>query len=178
MTDRVVSLAVSLHHSQSIQPKLSIDNRPVVSKMMTMVSPFFFSDTRESNKLFFQLLRYLRPEYAVYHVRAVNLVWQLENANTQPHVEAVLSQSLASPQSRNNHGSYEAFGVLWRLTGGFAHSMVTLPGLTYGSDDNLLPGFRFKVPMMITLDTLKSDDTVIRRIGETWMRCSLKSYLR
>lgn len=56
--------------------------------------------------------------------------------------------------------------------------MVTLLGLTYGSDDNLLPGFRFKVPMMITLDTLKSDDTVIRRIGETWMRCSLKSYLR
>jgi len=32
--------------------------------------------------------------------------------------------------------------------------------------------------MMITLDTLKSDDTVIKRIGETWMRCSLKSYLR
>ncbi|KAF9786711.1 Dopey, N-terminal-domain-containing protein [Thelephora terrestris] len=143
MVDRVISLAVSLHHSQSIQPKLSIDNRPTISKMIAM------------------LLRYLRPEYAVYHVRAVNLVWQLENANPQPHVEAVLSQSLASPQSRNNQGVYEAFGVLWRLT-----------------DDNLLPGFRFKIPMMITLDTLKSDDTVIRRIGETWMRCSLKSYLR
>lgn len=71
---------------------------------------------------FFQLLRYLRPECAVYHVRAVNLVWQLENANPQPHVEAVLSQSLALPHSCNNHGAYEAFGVLWRLTSGFHHT--------------------------------------------------------
>lgn len=45
-------------------------------------------------------------------------------------------------------------------------------------EDNLLPGFRFKVPMMIVLDTLKSDDPSLRRVGETWMRCSLKSYLR
>jgi hypothetical protein len=45
-------------------------------------------------------------------------------------------------------------------------------------EDNLLPGFRFKVPMMIVLDTLKNDDPYLRRIGETWMRCSLKSYLR
>ena len=31
---------------------------------------------------------------------------------------------------------------------------------------------------MIILDTLKSDDPALRRIGETWMRCSLRSYLR
>jgi len=79
---------------------------------------------------FFQLLRYLRPEYAVYHVRGVNLVWQLENAGPRSHVEAVLSQSLASPQSRNNHGAYEAFGVLWRLTGRFAHMGATFFELT------------------------------------------------
>jgi hypothetical protein len=46
------------------------------------------------------------------------------------------------------------------------------------SEDNLLPGFRFKVPMMIVLGTLQSDDPSLRRIGETWMRCSLKSYTR
>lgn len=45
-------------------------------------------------------------------------------------------------------------------------------------DDAMLPGFRLKVPMMIVLDSLKSDDPQIRRIAETWMRCSLKSYLR
>lgn len=31
---------------------------------------------------------------------------------------------------------------------------------------------------MIILDSLKSDDPGLRRIGETWMRCSLRSYLR
>jgi len=77
---------------------------------------------------FFQLLRYLGPECAVYHVRAVNLVWQLENANPQPHVEAVLSQNLVSPQSRDNHRAYEAFGVLWRLTGGFSRARVAFLG--------------------------------------------------
>jgi hypothetical protein len=50
--------------------------------------------------------------------------------------------------------------------------------LTEVTEDNLLPGFRFKVPMMIVLDTLKNEDPCLRRIGETWMRCSLKSYLR
>jgi hypothetical protein len=45
-------------------------------------------------------------------------------------------------------------------------------------EDNLLPGFKFKVPLMIVLHTLKSDDPSMKRIGETWMRCSLRSYLR
>ena len=32
--------------------------------------------------------------------------------------------------------------------------------------------------MLLVLDTLKSDDPSLHRIGETWMRCSLRSYLR
>ena len=31
---------------------------------------------------------------------------------------------------------------------------------------------------MIILDTLKNDDPNVRRVGESWMRCSLKTYLR
>jgi len=41
MVDRMISLAVSLHHSQSIQPKLAIDSRVTISKMMTTVGPSF-----------------------------------------------------------------------------------------------------------------------------------------
>lgn len=48
----------------------------------------------------------------------------------------------------------------------------------YSLDDAMAPGFRLKIPMMIVLDTLRSDDPNLRRVGETWMRCSLKSYLR
>lgn len=55
---------------------------------------------------------------------------------------------------------------------------ISIFSLNSSAEDNLLPGFRFKIPMMIVLDTLKNDDPSLRRIGETWMRCSLKSYLR
>jgi hypothetical protein len=32
--------------------------------------------------------------------------------------------------------------------------------------------------MMIVLDSLKNDNPSLRRVSETWMRCSLKSYMR
>jgi len=69
-----------------------------------------------------QLLRYLGPEYAAYHARAVNLIWSLETSAGQSHVETILAQSMTSPSpdSRNMAEPYEAFGVLWRLTGKFA----------------------------------------------------------
>ncbi|KAK0500731.1 Dopey, N-terminal-domain-containing protein [Armillaria luteobubalina] len=143
IVDRTVSLVVALHHASGMEPKVHINERPTMYKMVT------------------KLLRYLRSDCAPYHVRAVNLIWALEAATKRPHVESILAQTMNSPESRNVQESYEAFGVLWRLT-----------------EDNLLPGFRFKVPMMIVLDTLKNDDPSLRRIGETWMRCSLKSYLR
>ncbi|GJE86225.1 Dopey, N-terminal-domain-containing protein [Phanerochaete sordida] len=107
------------------------------------------------------LLRYLGPAWSSYHQRAVNLIWALENAAGSQQIVAIISQSLTSQDSLEVREACEAFGVLWRLT-----------------DDNAALGFRLKVPMMIVLDTLKSDDPNLRRIGETWMRCSLKSYLR
>ncbi|KAG6879371.1 hypothetical protein C0992_003191 [Termitomyces sp. T32_za158] len=141
--DRSVSLIVALHQNINLVPRPFIDNRPT---MFTLVT---------------KLLKYLCANLAMYHVRAVNLIWSLEAATSRSHVESIVAQTMTSPESRNISESYEVFGVLWRLT-----------------EDNLLPGFRFKVPMMIVLETLKSDDPNLRRIGETWMRCSLRSYLR
>jgi len=59
-----------------------------------------------------------------------------------------------------------------------SHVTVLVQLLTYRLEDSNLPGFSLKVPLMITLETLKNDDPTLRRIGETWMRCSLRSYLR
>ncbi|KAJ8084790.1 hypothetical protein PM082_003567 [Marasmius tenuissimus] len=143
VVDRVVSLIVALHQTKGVEPNFSIDDRTTMSKMVT------------------RLMRYMRPNHAAYHMRAVNLIWSLEASTVRPHVESILAQSLASPESRNVQEAYESFGVLWRLT-----------------EDSLSPGFKFKVPMMIVLDTLKSEDPSLRRIGETWMRCNLKSYTR
>lgn len=41
----------------------------------------------------------------------------LESATTHHHVESIVAQSLTTPKSRGVHEAYEAFGVLWRLTG-------------------------------------------------------------
>ncbi|CDO73123.1 hypothetical protein BN946_scf185007.g177 [Trametes cinnabarina] len=140
--DRFIAAATKIHHKKRLQPGLDLDKR-------TSVVPL----TRV-------LLRYLRPSYSAYHMRAVNLVWSLQKLSKH-HVEAVISGSLASRQPADFQRACEAFGVLWRLC-----------------EDSLLPGVHFKIPMMSVLETLRSDDPRLRRIGETWMRCSLKSYLR
>ncbi|TFK70447.1 hypothetical protein BDN72DRAFT_887964 [Pluteus cervinus] len=141
--DRTIGLAVALHRSEFLQPRLQLDDKTTISKTVK------------------KLLKYLDPQWAPYHAQAVNLIWALDSVTRHSHVESVLAQTLASPGLDATHVAFEAFGVLWRL-----------------SEDNLLPGFRFKVPMMTVLDTLRSDDPYIRRTGETWMRCSLKAYSR
>ncbi|KAG5220330.1 Dopey, N-terminal-domain-containing protein [Salix suchowensis] len=143
VVDRVASLAVALHQMKGIEPRLSLDHRATMSKMVT------------------KLLRYLGPTYTAYHARAVSLLWALEASTTRSHVEAIIAQTMATTNPSDLQEAYDAFGVLWRLT-----------------EDHLLPGFKFKVPMMIVLDGLRNDDPNVRRIGETWMRCSLKSYQR
>ncbi|KAI6136235.1 Dopey, N-terminal-domain-containing protein [Pisolithus sp. B1] len=108
-----------------------------------------------------RLFRFLRHECAIYHVRAADLVWTLESSTGHHYVESIIAQSLNSPNLYNLEEAFEAFGVLWRLT-----------------EDEVSPGFRLKVPMMIVLDTLRHEQPSIRRAGETWMRCSLRSYAR
>ncbi|KIY73422.1 hypothetical protein CYLTODRAFT_365976 [Cylindrobasidium torrendii FP15055 ss-10] len=107
-----------------------------------------------------KLIRYLRADSSPYHGRAVTLIWNLEEVSKKPHVESILAETMTA-NITDVAESYEMFGVLWRLT-----------------DDQLLPGFKFKVPLMIVLDALKSEEPSLKRVGETWMRCSLKSYLR
>ncbi|EEB87119.1 hypothetical protein MPER_15660, partial [Moniliophthora perniciosa FA553] len=146
-------------------------NCTVVDRIVSLVvalyqtkglEPNFSIDNRATmSNMATRLLTYLRPHCAAYHARAVNLIWSLEAATDRPHVESILAQTMASSESRKVQEAYEAFGVFWRLT-----------------EDNLAPGFRFKVPMMIVLDALKNDDPSLRRVGETWMRCNLKSYIR
>ncbi len=68
-------------------------------------------------KMVDKLLHYLQPMSAVYHMRAVSLIWSLQEVTTKPHVESIVAQTLNSPGFRNVSEAYEAFGVLWRLSG-------------------------------------------------------------
>ncbi|KAH9920216.1 Dopey, N-terminal-domain-containing protein [Epithele typhae] len=86
------------------------------------------------------------------------LLYYLRPSFTAYHVRAV---GLICTITGRLQDACEAFGVLWRLT-----------------EDSALPGVHLKVPMMSVLETLRSEDPKLRRIGETWVRCSLKSYLR
>lgn len=110
-------------------------------------------------------------------MRTVTLIWALENTAGSQQVVPIISQSLSSQNTLEVRENCEAFGVLWRLTGATKH-IYRMQSSHVWIDDNMLPGFRLKVPMMIVLDTLRSEDPNLRRIGETWMRCSLKSYIR
>ncbi|EJU02805.1 hypothetical protein DACRYDRAFT_94483 [Dacryopinax primogenitus] len=108
-----------------------------------------------------QLLHYLEVHRAPCHTRASELIWAVDSIAGHHHVEAVICQGLTAGTIEQRSEMYEAFGILWRLT-----------------DDSRMPGFRLKAPMLLVLDGLKSEDPHFRRIAETWMRCSLKSYHR
>ncbi|KAI0964349.1 hypothetical protein AcW1_001188 [Taiwanofungus camphoratus] len=141
--DNILTTILKLQQTSKLEPKLVITERSIMSAMITT------------------LLKYLRPPWAAYHMRAVTLIWSLDAISHHRYVESVISESMSSRDFEEVRVACEAFGVLWRLT-----------------DDSVAPGSRLRVPMMFMLDTLKSGDPGLHRIGETWMRCSLKSYLR
>ncbi|BEI90230.1 uncharacterized protein CcaverHIS019_0303000 [Cutaneotrichosporon cavernicola] len=105
------------------------------------------------------LFRYLRPDAAAYHARAVELLWEFNQLAEVHTLESVIARRMSS-QTRKSE-AFEAFGVLWRQ-----------------SDDSMLPGEIFHVPMFMILDGLKGDDPQVLRAAETWMRCNLRSYFR
>ena len=97
--DRVVTLVTALHRTEYVQPSLTIQDRGTIQTMVT------------------KLLGYLRADLVPYHARAVTLICGIETSTKMRHVESVIAQTMTSPDSRNVAEAYEAFGVLWRLTG-------------------------------------------------------------
>ena len=71
-----------------------------------------------------QLMGFLKPNQAPYHVRAVRLIWDLEHTTSHRHIESILSQALVSGAANKRYDSYNAFGVFWRLSGTNASSSL------------------------------------------------------
>ncbi|WVQ73679.1 hypothetical protein IAR50_003259 [Cryptococcus sp. DSM 104548] len=117
--------------------------------------------TSETNMFAFldSLFRYLRPSASLYHSRAVELLWDFNQLAEIHTLENVIARRMA--QKPFNSSAFEAFGIFWRLT-----------------DDSMLPGEIFNVPICAVLDSLKSTDPNIQRHAETWLRLNLRSYLR
>ena len=134
-----------------------------------------------------QLLSYLSTSRSAYHIRAVDLIYYIKSTTEYHYLESIISHSLTSSSSlsssvvSDSEAVFERFGVLWRLTGMY---LINWKNQIHGGlrlfvlDDKLQPGFIFKVPMLIVLETLRNSDPRMRRIGEGWMRSNLKSYIR
>ena len=116
VVDRVVSAMVKLQQTTQLEPRFSLNQRHVVTSLTNSVScstamlmPHAYEDD--------QILKYLRPQWASYHMRAVSLLWSLEVSASQPQIVSIISKALASQHIDAVRESCEAFGVLWRLTG-------------------------------------------------------------
>lgn len=107
------------------------------------------------------LFRFLRPDQTPHHARAVELLWDLNKLAEIHTLENVIAKQMANRLDKQSIEAMEAFGTLWRLT-----------------DDGILPGEIFYVPVLAVLDSLQSDKPNVQRSAETWMRCNLKSYFR
>ncbi|OCF39597.1 hypothetical protein I317_06612 [Kwoniella heveanensis CBS 569] len=105
------------------------------------------------------LFRYLRPDAAPYHARAVELLWDYNQLAEVHTLENVIARRMNAIPFSN--AAFDAFGIFWRLT-----------------DDSMLPGEIFNIPISIVIDALKNNDPDIQRQAETWMRCNLLSYFR
>ena len=126
---------------------------------------------------FLQIFRHFGPDRSPYYNRAVQLFWALHECAPSREVETLVSESMF-PSGMTAAHAVEAFGVLWRFSGTREAIAPTSHFLTPNADDATLPGFRLRIPLLAVLDTIKSDNPTARRVGETWMRSSLKSYVR
>ncbi|WWC68766.1 uncharacterized protein I206_102700 [Kwoniella pini CBS 10737] len=105
------------------------------------------------------LFRYLRPDASPYHIRAVELLWDYNQLAEVHTLEKVIARRLGHKPL--DSAAFDAFGILWRLT-----------------DDTMLPGEIFNLPIHLVLDALRSLDPDVQRQAETWMRLNLRSYFR
>ncbi|WVW80007.1 hypothetical protein I302_101980 [Kwoniella bestiolae CBS 10118] len=61
-----------------------------------------------------KLFRYLRPDAAQYHIRAVELLWEYNQMAELHTLENVIARRMTAVPL--NSAGFDAFGILWRLT--------------------------------------------------------------
>ncbi|KAJ9474697.1 Protein dopey [Pseudozyma hubeiensis] len=105
------------------------------------------------------LLRYLAPEMAPFHVRAVELLWATCKVTQRSRIETAVAQQLTRGDATARSAALTAFGTFWRLSEDV-------------STDEL------RTPLLIVLDKLQSQDAHDRQQAEIWLRANVRSYLK
>jgi len=92
VVDSAITLIVALHQCKFLEPAMDIDDRGTMYKMVH------------------KLLHYLQPMSAVYHMRAVSLIWSLQEVTTKPHVESIVAQTQSSVMFQRHMNPLAFFG--------------------------------------------------------------------
>ncbi|KAL0242321.1 hypothetical protein I308_105950 [Cryptococcus tetragattii IND107] len=129
------------------------------SRSDLMMSGIAVTSDKTMSAILDSLFRYLQPSASLYHSRAVELLWDYNQLAEIHTLENVIARRMT--KSPTVDSAFEAFGIFWRLT-----------------DDSMLPGEIFHVPICIVLESLKSTDPDVQRQAETWLRLNLRSYFR
>ncbi|KAI9258777.1 Dopey, N-terminal-domain-containing protein [Phascolomyces articulosus] len=105
---------------------------------------------------------FLSPAAPLLHMRTVQLIWLLTDASAPHQIETVISSYLITRDDNERLLNYEKFGILWEF-----------------SEDIVETATTFARPMFLILDLLQEGASPVdRRVGETWLRCHLRSYVR
>ncbi|CCO32758.1 Protein dopey-1 [Rhizoctonia solani AG-1 IB] len=78
VVDSVIGLVIRLCRSSIVMPALTVGKRPQIEVLINL------------------LLGYLRPKYTPYHVRAVQLLWELQAIVSHHEFESVIAKTLSS----------------------------------------------------------------------------------
>jgi hypothetical protein len=126
-------------------------------KRKRFVDISILKDASQIKKVMDKLWSFLSPSTQLLHMRTVELIWLVVHVSHPHQVETIVSNFLIHQE---NTESYEKFGIIWELSESIPEASLT-----------------FSRPMMLILDLL-SDCALKKRIGESWVRSYLKSYVR
>lgn len=97
VVEGLVDLLLKANRSKLFEPPIDVTTDSVMSVVLD------------------SLFRYLRADAALYHTRAVELIWELNLLAEVHTLESVIARRMNSPMHRQE--AFEAFGVLWRHSG-------------------------------------------------------------
>ncbi|CAO3668855.1 unnamed protein product [Rhizopus stolonifer] len=126
-------------------------------KQRRFVDVSILKDVTHVKKIMDKLWLFLSPSTQMLHMRTVELIWLVVHVSVPHQVETIISNFLIH---QDNTESYEKFGILWELSESIPEASLT-----------------FSRPMMIVLDLL-GDHALKKRVGESWVRSYLNSYVR
>ncbi|UZJ52849.1 hypothetical protein CBS101457_002169 [Exobasidium rhododendri] len=106
-------------------------------------------------KLFF----FLREQWSSFHVRTVELLWEVEDLAKGRYIETLLCKGLTGLASDDRQMSREILGTIWQY-----------------STEERLAGPSVTQPLFRILDGLRSTSWMERQASEKWLRSNIRGY--